>query len=235
MALPVSPQRHPPVLGAARIAAVVAVVAAAGWFLGARWMGPVAPDGALEANGTLEAVEATVSTQVLARVAQVLVNEGDAVVSDQPLVVLDSAIPELQRKLAPPAEQQLLSLQLEQYTLRSPRDGRVLRRAVEPGEVAVPGAGLLTVADSSRLELTVYVLQRDLGRVQAGAPVAVRAEALPGVGFGGTVTAIAEKAEFTPRNTQTPKDRLGLVFAVKVALSATDPRLKPGMSVTVRF
>ena len=63
----------------------------------------------------------------------------------------------------------------------------------------------------------------------------VEAEALPGARFLGTVRSVAERAEFTPRNTQTPRDRLNLVFAVKVRVSNPDRRLKPGMSVVVRF
>lgn len=204
------------------------------WALGTRWLGAL-PNGTLQANGTLEAVETIVSSEVPARVVEVLVSEGASVHKGDPLVLLDSSTVELQRRLAGPVEQQLLALQLEKYTLRAPKDGRVLRRAVEPGEVALLGAGLLTVADTAHLELTVYVLQRDLGRIQIGAPIVIRAEALPRDSFAGRVISIADKAEFTPRNTQTPKDRLNLVFAVKIALNGSDDRLKPGMSVSVVF
>jgi len=219
-----------------RLAAVgiLLAVAALAWALGTRWLGAL-PSGTLQVNGTLEAVEILVSSEVPARVTGVLVGEGESVRKGDPLVLLDSSTVELQRRLAGPVEQQLLALQLEKYTLRAPKDGRVLRRAVEPGEVAVPGAGLLTVADTTHLELTVYVLQRDLGWVATGAPVLVRAEALPRDSFEGRVISIADKAEFTPRNTQTPKDRLNLVFAVKIALDGSDDRLKPGLSVSVRF
>ncbi|MBI4499132.1 MAG: HlyD family efflux transporter periplasmic adaptor subunit [Chloroflexi bacterium] len=209
-------------------------LAAAAWSLGVRWL-PADTGGALVAIGTLEAVELTVASEVTGRVVEVLAEEGDSVRAGDPLVRLDSATVDLQYRLAGPAERQLLALQREKYTLRAPRDGRVLRRAVQPGEVAVLGAGLLTLADPDRLELTVYVLQRDLGRVQIGAPVVIAAEALPGETFAGEVAAVSERAEFTPRNAQTPKDRLNLVFAVKVRLSAGDERLKPGMSVAARF
>lgn len=233
------PVRHRPHLPKDRrrlIAApvILLIVAAALWFLGDRWFNLAGP-ARLQATGTLEAVELTVASEVAGRVTAVLVNEGDAVKADDPIVRLDSAYPELQYRLASPTERQLLALQLEKYTLKAPRDGRVLRRAVQPGEVVVPGAGLLTIADVGNLELTVYVLQRDLGTIQVGGPVVIQAEALPDAAFRGEVASVAEKAEFTPRNAQTAKDRLNLVFAVKVRLTTPDARLKPGMSVLARF
>ena len=36
-------------------------------------------------------------------------------------------------------------------------------------------------------------------------------------------------AEFTPRNIQSRKERVNMVFAVKIALSNPDQVLKPGM------
>lgn len=213
---------------------VLVVAAVAVWVLGSRWL-PASTNGDLVAIGTLEAVELTIAAEVTSRVVEVLVDEGDPVRAGDALARLDSSLLDLQHRLASPAERQLLALQLEKYILRAPRDGRVLRRAVQPGEVAVPGAGLLTMVDPGRIDLTVYVLQRDLGRVQVGAPVVIAAEALPAETFSGTVVSVADRAEFTPRNTQTPKDRLNLVFAVKVRLISPDGRLKSGMSVSARF
>jgi HlyD family secretion protein len=46
---------------------------------------------------------------------------------------------------------------------------------------------------------------------------------------------VADQAEYTPRNTQTAKDRQNLVFAVKVRVGNADRRLKPGMNVIARF
>jgi hypothetical protein len=45
----------------------------------------------------------------------------------------------------------------------------------------------------------------------------------------GRVTEVASGAEFTPRNVQTQKERVNLVFRVRVAIANPDGRLKPGM------
>lgn len=199
-----------------------------------RWFGTPGT-GALVALGILEATQVTVSSEVTARILEIPVGEGQAVRAGDVLVRLDDALPQLQLRLAAPAEQQVLQLQLSKYVLHAPRDGVVLRRSAEPGEVAVAGAPLLVVAAVDNLEVTLYVLQRDLSRVYVDQQVVLQAEALPGSTFAGRVKAVSDRAEFTPRSTQTPRDRLNLVFAVTVRVQQTDRRLKPGLSVVARF
>ena len=52
-----------------------------------------------------------------------------------------------------------------------------------------------------------------------------------GPGLDGTVTYIASKAEFTPRNVQTAEDRSKLVYRVKVSVDNAAGTLKAGMPV----
>jgi multidrug resistance efflux pump len=211
--------------------ALLALLAVA---LGRGWLAP-APVGPLTAMGSLEATEVIISAEVSARIREITVDEGQPVHAGDVLVRLDDTLPQLQYRLGAAADQRLLQVQLEKHTLTAPRAGVVLRRSAEPGEVALAGLPLLVVADLTRLELTVYVLQRDLSRVYVGQPIELEAEALPGASFAGTVRSVADRAEFTPRNTQTARDRLNLVFAVKAQVPNPDRRLKPGMSVAVRF
>jgi HlyD family secretion protein len=49
----------------------------------------------------------------------------------------------------------------------------------------------------------------------------------------GRITFISPKAEFTPRNVQTPDERAKLVYRVKVSVDNRNGVLKPGMPVTV--
>lgn len=62
--------------------------------------------------------------------------------------------------------------QLDYYTLRSPFDGIITHRLVDPGDMAAPGKPLVTVEDRSRLLLAFDVPQQDLDRVREGLPVA---------------------------------------------------------------
>jgi HlyD family secretion protein len=120
-------------------------------------------------------------------------------------------------------------VQLDKLTLRAPISGLVLERPVHVGELAVPGASLMALADLDSLSLTIYVPEDQLGRVQVGQPVSVTVDAYPGRTFDGTVIFIASEAEFTPKNVQTREERVNMVFAVKVKLPNPDHALKPGM------
>lgn len=120
-------------------------------------------------------------------------------------------------------------VQLDKLGLRAPISGLVLERPVHVGEVAVPGAPLLTLADLDALTLTIYVREDQLGKVELGQLVSVTVDAYPERVFPGTVRRISSQAEFTPKNVQTQEERASMVFAVEVSLPNSDHALKPGM------
>ncbi|MBN1135402.1 MAG: efflux RND transporter periplasmic adaptor subunit [Anaerolineae bacterium] len=122
-----------------------------------------------------------------------------------------------------------LKVQLTKLTLKAPLTGLVLERPVHVGEIALPGAPLLTVANLDNLTLTLYVPESELGKIRLGEIVSVTVDAYPGRLFTGTITTIAGEAEFTPKNVQTREERVSMVFAVKVRLTNRDHALKPGM------
>jgi multidrug resistance efflux pump len=80
-------------------------------------------------------------------------------------------------------------------TVRSPVNGRVVARVLEPGSLAQPGSELLRVGDFSQLEVIVPVSDRDLARVRLGQAVQVRLDALPGQVLTGRVTQISPAAD----------------------------------------
>ncbi|MFN2219409.1 MAG: HlyD family secretion protein [Anaerolineae bacterium] len=122
-----------------------------------------------------------------------------------------------------------VQVQMDKLTLKAPISGLVLERPVHVGEVALPGAPLMTLADLDNLTLTIYVPEDQLGKVQLGQLVTVTVDAYPDRAFAGTVDFISSQAEFTPKNVQTQAERVNMVFAVKVRLPNPDHALKPGM------
>ena len=122
-----------------------------------------------------------------------------------------------------------VEVQLAKQTLTAPRNGLVSQNLVNPGELAAPGAVLLELNDIETVELTVYIPETRIGQVKMGQTARVYVDAYPGEAFAGTVSFIAHQAEFTPRNVQTPEERVNLVFAVKIRLDNAGHRLKPGM------
>jgi multidrug resistance efflux pump len=122
-----------------------------------------------------------------------------------------------------------LEAQLDKMALQTPMAGIVTSRSAHAGEAAIAGATLLTVANLDVVHLTIYVPEDELGRVYLGQQVEVTVDSFPEQAFTGVVSYIAQQAEFTPKNVQTAKERVNMVFAVKIRLPNPDHRLKPGM------
>jgi HlyD family secretion protein len=78
-----------------------------------------------------------------------------------------------------------------------------------------------------------YLNQTDLGRIRHGQKVAVKTDTFPDKTYDGTIGFIASEAEFTPKTVQTPKERVKLVFRLKVDLANPNDELKPGMPAEV--
>jgi multidrug resistance efflux pump len=122
----------------------------------------------------------------------------------------------------------LLVLQ-DKLIITAPVGGLVLESSIHEGELAVPGATMLTLGDLDEVTLTVYVPEDQLGQVRLGQSVDVRVDTFPDRAFEGQVVAIAHGAEFTPRNVQTQEERVNMVFAVDVSIPNPEHLLKPGV------
>ncbi len=111
----------------------------------------------------------------------------------------------------------------------APLAGVVLSENVEPGMYVASGTPVVTVGDLVNVWLRAYINETDLGRVKVGQPVRVTTDTYPGKHYEGRVSFIASQAEFTPKNVQTEKERVKLVYRVKVDIKNPHMELKPGM------
>jgi HlyD family secretion protein len=127
----------------------------------------------------------------------------------------------------------LARARLAEATIVAPIDGVVLRKNLEAGETANPGASIVTLLDAGNIWLRAFVPETDIGRVRVGQPATISVDAYPGRGFPGSISEISSEAEFTPKNVQTKKERVNLVFRIKVAVRNPDGVLKPGMPADV--
>jgi HlyD family secretion protein len=128
-----------------------------------------------------------------------------------------------------------LSAQRQEMDTVAPVDGVILAKVAHAGEVAAPGGILLSLADLSEVQLTVYVAENRLGQVALHQAVRVAVDALPGRTFEGWVAQIADSAEYTPRNVATKEERVTTVYAVQIVLPNPEALLKPGMSADATF
>jgi HlyD family secretion protein len=124
---------------------------------------------------------------------------------------------------------QMSRIRLTYTVLRAPFNGVVLVRQAELGEVVSPGTPIVTLADLEHLWVRVYVPETDLGKVHWGQVVDVRTDTYPDRIYHGRISFIASEAEFTPKSVQTEKERVTLVYRVKVDVENPNRELKPGM------
>ena len=128
-----------------------------------------------------------------------------------------------------------LMASVDALTLVSPVRGVVVSRNVEPGEIVSVGQSAVTVGESQRPWVRVYVNALNVPRVKVGAAVRATVDGLPGRDFSGRVVAINTKAEFTPRVALTENERADMTFGVKIEFEDKSGTLKPGLPITVRI
>ena len=129
----------------------------------------------------------------------------------------------------------LIDVQIKKLLVYAPAQGVVIARNVEPGEVVQAGAQLMIIGGLDQLKITVYIPEDLYGQIKLGQEAQVTVDSFPGEKFKATVTHIADKAEFTPRNVQTVEGRKSTVFAIELSIDNTDGKLKPGMPADVSF
>ena len=123
----------------------------------------------------------------------------------------------------------VIQTQIEYSNLYAPTSGVVLVKNAEPGEFVVPGGAVVTLGQIEKPWLKAFINESDLGRVKLGQKVSVTTDTYPGKEYPGKVTFISSEAEFTPKNVQTAKERVKLVYRIKVGLENPQNELKPGM------
>jgi HlyD family secretion protein len=129
---------------------------------------------------------------------------------------------------------------LRKSTIVSPIAGRVVRLAVEEGEVAVPGTfsketGLLmTIADLSVIQAKVQVDETDVVRLSIGDSVEVSIDAFPDTAFVGRVTKIGNSAKLATGQSTTGTSDRAVDFEVEVTLQKPPEDIRPDLSCTAR-
>lgn len=119
---------------------------------------------------------------------------------------------------------------LEDLSVKAPADGIITTKISNPGEVIASGSPIFSLVDPDGLFLKVFVPEKEIGRLKKGLKARIYIDSMPDRPFDGTVTYISSKAEFTPKEVQTPDERVKLVYAVKIGLDSNpEHTMTPGM------
>ena len=119
--------------------------------------------------------------------------------------------------------------------VRSPADATVEVLGVRPGDLIAPRSPVATLLESDQLYVRVFIPETEIGRIQVGQSAMIRVDSFPGRDFTAVVEQVNNKAEFLPRNVQTRRERVHLVFGVKLRIDDPEGRIKPGMAVEARL
>jgi len=158
---------------------------------------------AVEAALTLEEARLQ-SAEALLKAAQIQVSQQDAAIE------------------ANEAKVQKLQTMLADAVLKSPIQGRVLYRLAEPGEVLPAGGKMLTVIELTDVYMTIFLPTSLAGRLSVGAEARIIIDAVPQYVIPATVSFVAPRSQFTPKEVETKAERDKLMFRIKVKI---DPEL----------
>ncbi|WP_151447662.1 HlyD family secretion protein [Lacisediminimonas profundi] len=115
-----------------------------------------------------------------------------------------------------------IAADIDDSELKSPREGRVQYRIVQPGEVLSGGGKVLNLIDLTDVYMTFFLPTQLAGRVALGADVRLVLDALPDYVIPAKVSFVADVAQFTPKTVETTEERQKLMFRIKARI---DPEL----------
>jgi HlyD family secretion protein len=125
---------------------------------------------------------------------------------------------------------------LKRCNILNPIDGMVLAKYAEAGELTAYGKPLYKIADMENMILRVYISGAQLSNIKPGdkVKVLIDKDEKEKREMEGLVSWISNEAEFTPKIIQTRKERVNMVYAVKIFVK-NDGYLKIGMPGEVVF
>ncbi|MEH2300867.1 MAG: HlyD family efflux transporter periplasmic adaptor subunit [Nostoc sp.] len=127
------------------------------------------------------------------------------------------------------ASQQETKAQIAYLNVKSPIEGVVVSRSVEPGAVVSTGKTLLTVIDPKTVYLRGFIPQGEIGKLRVGQLAKVFLDSAPKEPLSAKIAAVDTEASFTPENIYFQQDRVKQVFGVKITIDNPNGFAKPGM------
>ncbi len=128
-----------------------------------------------------------------------------------------------------------MNIKIADSTLSAPEDGMILEKFSETSEVVGTASPVGVLANMKDAWVRGYIPEEDLGKVKIGHKVEVISDSYPDKKYAGYVAYISPEAEFTPKNVQTKRERVKLVYRVKINVDNAAGELKLGMPVDAKI
>jgi HlyD family secretion protein len=131
------------------------------------------------------------------------------------------------------AKLEMVNVQIEELSVRSPKAARVESITVRPGDILRADAHAVSLLEQGQIYVRIYIPEPRLGNIHVGQEVPVSVDAYGKRTFRGRVDHINEVGEFTPRRLVTTEERADEVFAARITLLEGDTELKAGMAAFI--
>ncbi|CAN5390416.1 hypothetical protein BH11CYA1_BH11CYA1_43830 [soil metagenome] len=120
------------------------------------------------------------------------------------------------------------SSKLSYFNIKSPIDGVVSIRSVQPGELVSAGQVLLTLSDPKAIFMKGYIPEGKISRIKIGQKASVSLDSAKST-LTAHIVAIDSAPSFTPENVYFKDDRVRQVFGLKLSIDNVDSTAKAGM------
>lgn len=136
------------------------------------------------------------------------------------------------------AEVKRKDVDIDDRTIVSPSDGRIVMTFARKGEHVSAGQRILMFHDPRRIWVEANIKETDVGLLEPGMSAAIRVDAYRGTTFDGKVHRIGQAAtsKFALLPDPNPSGNFTKItqrLPVRILLDEVDPRLRPGMMVEV--
>ncbi|HVJ16920.1 MAG TPA: HlyD family efflux transporter periplasmic adaptor subunit, partial [Polyangiaceae bacterium] len=112
-----------------------------------------------------------------------------------------------QRVEAAKATAGTVQTRIDDATLTSPVNGRVLYRLAEAGEVLAAGGKALTLVNMEDVYMEIFLPSQQAARARIGAEARITVDADPTRAVAGYVSFVSPEAQFTPKQVETKDER----------------------------
>ncbi len=132
------------------------------------------------------------------------------------------------------AQTDRVAADIDDSALKAPRRGRVLYRLAESGEVLAAGGKVLTLLDLSDVYMVIFLPETVAGKVAIGSEARLILDAGPEYVIPASISFVAARAQFTPKQVETRSEREKLVFRAKARIAPElleryEPLVKVGL------
>lgn len=112
-----------------------------------------------------------------------------------------------------------IQTEIDDSTLKAPRDGRVQYLVAQPGEVVGGGGRILSMVDLSDVYITFFLPTAAAGRIAIGSDVRIVLDAVPQYVIPAQISFVADVAQFTPKTVETASEREKMMFRLRAKIA----------------